>query len=114
MATATPQVVYGLFGGLADDVPKRDFDGRYGTHMDLGAIGVNVADHPLRNDLHLERVHTDDERLEFMDGGLDGFGEIVEGSFADAVNAFVGGDLRKEPVLPWVAGYVGVDGCYAH
>ena len=44
-----------------------------------------------------------------MDGGLDGLGEVVHRPFADAVDAFVGGDLGEQPVLPGIAGNVSVN-----
>ena len=90
MTAATHQVVNGLVAGFADDVPERDLDGGYGAHVKLRALRINVADEALGDGLDLKRIHADDERLQFVDGGFHGLGEVVDSPFPDAVNAFVG------------------------
>ena len=35
------------------------------------------------------------KRLQFVDGGFDGLGEVVQRAFADAVEAFIGVTLAK-------------------
>src|SRR5215467_12155669 len=82
--------------------------------MDLRRFGVNITDETLRNGLHLKRVHAEYERGELVNRSLDGFTEIVQRAFADAVYAFVGRDFRKEPILPGIPGNVGIDGSDAH
>ena len=89
---------------LPDDVPARDFDSRYGVLVDLSAVTVDVAIHPLGDPLDLERVHSDEHRLEFVYGGLDCFCEGIDRALPDAGYAFVGVDFREEPVLPGVSG----------
>src|ERR1019366_4084066 len=91
VALPAPQVVDGLVAGFADDVPKRDLDGRDRAHVDLRAFRVHIAHQALRDDLHLERVHPDRQRLQFVDGGFHGFAEIVHRAFTHAVQAFVRG-----------------------
>src|SRR5262249_42283253 len=81
---------------------------------DLRPFGVNITDETLRDDLHLKRVHAEYERGELVNRSLDGFTEIVQRAFADAVYAFVGRDFRKEPILPGIPGNVGIDGSDAH
>ena len=56
----------------------------------------------------------ENQRLQFVDGRLDGLGEVVQRSFADAVDAFVGDDLGEQPVLPGIARDVCFDGCDSH
>ena len=114
MAAPAPQIVDRLLGGLADDVPERDLDGRGSAHMDLRAFGVNVPDQPLRDDLDLKRVHAEDQRRELVNGGLDGFTEIVQRAFADSVNAFVSRNFCEKPILPGVPGNIGIDSSDAH
>ena len=110
VTASAPQVVNGLAARLSNDVPAGNFDGRDRAHVDLRALGINVADEPLRQDFDLKRVHAKHKWLQFVDGRLDGLPEVVQRSLADAVDAFVGADLREEPVLPRIAGDVGVDG----
>ena len=114
VALTAPEIVDRLIAGLADDVPERDFDSRHGAHMHLRAVGVHIADEALRDGLHLEGVHADDQRLQLVDGGLHGPGEVIRRAFAHAVDAFVGGHLGEQPVLPGIAGDVGVDRCDSH
>ena len=114
VTAAAPQVVDGLVAGFADDVPEGDLDGRNGAHVDLRTIGIDVADEALGNRFDLERVHPEDQRREFVDGGFYRTGEIVEGSFANAVEAVIGDDFGEEPVFPGVTGDVGFDCLDAH
>ncbi len=72
--------------------------------MDLRALRIDVADQFLADHLHLERVHAEDQRRKFMDRGFHRAAEIIERAFADAVNAFIGGNARKKPVLPGITG----------
>ena len=53
---AAEQRVDRLPGRLADDVPARDLDRGDGRHVDLAAVGVDVADHPLEERLDVVRV----------------------------------------------------------
>ena len=46
----------GLAGRLADDVPAGDLDRGHGGHVDLPAVGIDVADHPLEEPLDVVRV----------------------------------------------------------
>ena len=68
----------------------------------------------LDNRLHLERVHPHDQRFELVDGGFNGAREVVERTFADAVNPFVRRNHGEQPVLPRIAGNVSIDGGNAH
>src|ERR1022692_3609076 len=114
LALAAPQVIDGLIAGLADDVPQRDLNGRYRAHVDLRAFRVHIAHQALRDDLHLERVHPDRQRLQFVDGSLHRLAETVQRALAHPVDAFVRGHLGEYPVLPGIAGNVGVDGGDSH
>ncbi len=82
--------------------------------MYLCAVTVNVPDETLGDDLHLERVHPHDQGFQFMDGRFDGFAEVVQRAFADAVNTFIGQDLREQPVLPRITRDVRLDSGYLH
>ena len=109
MAAAAPQVVNRLIRDLADNVPAGDLDGGDGAHMDLGALGVHVADQTLRNDFDLKRVHAEDQRFQLVDGGLHGLAEIIQRAFTNSMDAVAGSDLREQPVLPGIPRDVSFD-----
>ena len=77
--------------------------------MDLAALGVQVASEALAERLDGERVATDDEAFELVDGCLDRPAEPVQRALTEAVDAFVGVDADEQPVLPPVADQVGRD-----
>jgi len=82
--------------------------------VQLRSFRIDVAHEALRNGLHLKWVHADHERFELVNGGFHGSGEVVDGAFADPVDAFVGRDFCEEPVFPGVTGDVGVYGGDTH
>src|ERR1017187_7390693 len=84
------------------------------AHMWICAPSVYTSRTRRCDDLHLERVHPDRQRLQFVDGGFHGFAEIVHRAFTHAVQAFVRGYFGEYPVLPGIAGNVGVDGGDSH
>src|SRR6185503_1521726 len=61
-------------------------------------------------DLDLKGIHAEDQRFQFVNGRFDGTPKVIERTFADAVDAFVGQDACEQPVLPGVARDVGFDG----
>ena len=92
-----------LAGGLAEDVPAGDLDRRHGAHVDLAAVRVGVADHPLEERLDIGRVGPDVLVAQLLDRGLDGGREPVERPFTCPVDALVRVDPDEEPVLPGIA-----------
>ena len=109
VATAAEKVVDRLLERPAFDVPAGDLDGADSAAVDLPALAEDVAPEFLCDQFGLERVHPNDQRLQFVNHRLDGLGERVDGAFADAVNALVGFDPREQPVLPRVATDDGAD-----
>ena len=101
-------------GGLADDVPARDLDGRDGRHVDLAAVGVDVADHPLEQRLDVVRVGPEVLVGQLLDRRGDGRREPIDRAFPIAVQAVVGLDTDEQPVLPGVADDAGLDRRDAH
>lgn len=86
------------------DVPAGDFDRRDGVFVDLASVAINVSVHLLNDPFDLKRIHSHIHRFEFVYGRFDGFGERVDGALTHAGYAFVGMDLREEPVFPGVSG----------
>ena len=96
-------------GGLAEDVPAGDLDGRDGRHVDLAALGVDVAHHALEEQLDVRsgRARATASSSSWMAVSTVR-AEGVERALADPVDAFVGVDPDEQPVLPGVAHEVGV------
>jgi hypothetical protein len=92
---ATPEVVERLIAGLADDVPASDLDRRDGGHVDLRPFGGESADQALRNHFDLKGIHAEHKVFELVNGCFHSFGEIVERSFADAGQTFIGENFCK-------------------
>jgi hypothetical protein len=77
VAPPAPKVVNGLIAGFPNDVPARDLHRRHGAHMNLGAEGIDIPHHLLRDGFDLKRVHPEHERFQFMDRGFHRLSESV-------------------------------------
>src|SRR5204863_5887079 len=77
-APSTHQVVDGLLQSFPYSIPARDFDGRDRAHFDLAAIRIDVAKQSGYQQLRLKDFEAQYERLDFVNGGLDGFGEMAQ------------------------------------